>query len=179
MDTKIDYSAVATSVKEKARDILRAQMAIRIQDRVQKAKDAVNGAIRHYCQLVVDHNKSEADETEAATKRATKRDAFTQALGSVPGLSADDLSAVTADITADRAEADAQRAEDAKADAKAYAESLVSATTRITDAQEALAHANDNLAKLNAGELKVDLEELKALATKLVEDSASAPNETV
>ena len=175
----IDYSAVATSVKEKARDILRAQMAIRIQDRVQKALDAVNSAIRHYAQVVVDYNKGESDKAEAATKRDAKRDAFTQALGKVPGLSADDLAAVSADLKKTRTESDAERAEDDKLDAKAYAESLDSASKRIVEAQEDLAHAKDNLAKLNAGELKVDAEELKALATKLVEDSASAPDETV
>jgi len=174
-----NYESVATAAREKAKDILRGQMAVRIQERVQNAKDTVVKAIRHYAQVIVDAGKTAKESAESETKRAEKRDAFNQALGNVPGISPAELQLATDAVESDRKEADERRAEEMKAEEAAKAESLKSAATRIADANKELEHATGNLEKLGRGELKVNAEELKTLAQKLIEDSASAPDETV
>lgn len=166
----MDYSAIATGAKDKARDILRAQMAIRIQERVQAAKDCVVSAIRHYAKLVVDAAKSAKDAAEEATKRTERRDAFNQAMQDVPGATVEEIALAAKALDEERAESDKNRDEEAKADVKAHTEALESAGKRIVEAREKLVHANENLAKLNAGELKVDAEELKTLANTLIEE---------
>ncbi len=174
-----DYNAVAAAATEKARDILRAQMAVRIQDRVQKAKDSVVKAVRHYAQVIADATKKAKDAAKAEAERADKRDAFSQGLGNVPGISPTELQLAVDAVEADRKEADDSRAEDAKAEAKAYEEQKVEAAKRIADAHEELAHATENLEKLGRGELKVNADELKTLAQKLIADTADAPVEVV
>lgn len=174
-----NYESVATAAREKAKDILRGQMAVRIQERVQNAKDSVVKAIRHYAQILADAAKKSKDAAKAEEERVAKRDTFSQGLGNVPGVSPAELQLAIDAVDEDRKEADNARKEDAKADEKAHAEACDEAAKRIAAAHEELAHATENLEKLGRGELKVNAEELKALAQKLVADSASSPTETV
>ena len=174
-----DYNKVAESAREKAKDILRGQMAVRIQERVQNAKDNVIKAIRHYAQLVADHTKKAKATTKAETERLEKRDAFSQGLGNVPNISPEELDLATKAVEKDRKETDDERAENAKADEKTYTENCDEAAKRIADAHEELAHATANLDKLNKGDLKVNADELKTLAQKLIETSADAPDVVV
>lgn len=165
-----DYASIATAAKEKARDILRTQMAVRIQERVQKAKDSVVSAIRHYASLVVDFSKTNKKDAEEAEKRSERRTEFDGALNDVPGISVEDRRAAANALDEERAENDKSRAENAKSAAKTHKEGLENALKRIAEAKESLDHANENLDKLSSGELKVDAEELKTLANKLIEE---------
>ena len=166
----MDYTVIASEAKTKARDILRAQMAIRIQERVQKTQDSIVKAVRHYAKLVVDAAEAATEKAETDAKLAARRDAFGQAIGNVPGVSANDLTLVTKAIEAERTERDADKAKEAEEDTKAQVKRIENAAKDIIDAQTEFTHANDNLTKLNRGDLKVDMEELKAIANKLIEE---------
>ena len=166
----MDYAQIASDAKVKARDILRAQAALRIQDRIVAATNAVTKAIRHYAKVVVDLAEAATLKSEADAKRVARRAAFSEAVTNVPGVTVADLSVVATEIDKERAEKDAERAKADAEDVKSAEEAVKDAAKRITDAQAALTKATENLTKLQAGEIKVDAEELKELANKLIEE---------
>lgn len=166
----MDYAQIASDAKVKARDILRAQAALRIQDRIVSATNAVTKAIRHYAKVVVDAAEAATAKAEADQKRADRRAAFSAAVTNVPGVSVADLSVAAAEIDKERADNDKERAKEDADNVKTAEEAVKDAAKRITDAQEALTKATDNLTKLNAGEIKVDKVELDELANRLIEE---------
>lgn len=165
-----NYAATATAAKEKARDILRAQAAIRIQDRVAAALASFNKKVRRYAKLVADFAEDAKNTTESQTERADRRAAMDAALAEVPGVSTSELAAVTADLAAERTEGDTARTEQDTSAQKAQTEALTQAAAEIDEARTELVRNQANLTKLQAGEIKVDAEELKALAAKLIEE---------
>lgn len=173
------YTEAAVAAKEKARDILRTAMAVRIMGRIEDAKAEFISSIKSYANTVVSNGKLEAEAAEAKTKRLEKRDAFTQALGEVEGLTAEDLSLITESVTKAQAENDKKADEDAEADAKYRSERLVEASKAIVEARKEHERNQANLAKLEAGEMKVDKDELDALTSKLLEDFKSSPEGSV
>ena len=175
----IDYASVATAAKEKARDILRAQMIVRIQERVTEAKKNVATAIRHYSKVIVDAAEEATEIAEAKVKSDAHRDAMRQALGNVPGISADDIATASASLEDKYKEQDKEDAEEDKEAAKTLASMLEEAGKDIKDTQDELARALDNLDKAKTGELKVDKDALKSLSQKIIEETASAPDDVV
>ena len=175
----MDYSTIATAAKDKARDILRGQMAVRIQECVSNAAADLTAAVRAYAVMLRKQAKEDKDTTTSNQEKIDKRAAFDAILLAVPGIDAVTLKAAQDAVTADRAEEDKEAATAAADAVEARKSSVDAATDRIKKTQDALKHAQDNLAKVNSGELKVDLDELNALAQKLIEDHATSPDETV
>jgi hypothetical protein len=166
----MDYAQIASDAKVKARDILRAQAALRIQDRVASAASSLTKAIRHYAKVVVDAVEAATAKAESDQKRTDRRAAFSAAVSNVPGVTVADLSTAAAEIDKERAENDAESAKAEADNVKCAEECVKEAAKRITNAQEALTKATDNLTKLNAGEIKVDKAELDELANRLIEE---------
>lgn len=164
------YSAQAAAAKAQARDILRTEMAIRIQRRISEAAAALNKIFRHIASVAVSTTEIDADNAKDAAELADERAAEDAALAAIPGITPDELTALQAEVAKERADEDAEAAAAEKRIQESRAEVALSQAKDIAAARDAVAHAEDNLAKLESGELKVDREKLDALTNKLLEE---------
>lgn len=156
-----------------AKDILRTQMAGRILERIAKASADLITSIRHYAVVMKDQAKLVKDETEKATKRTEEREAFDDALAATPGITPEELSAAQEALATERAENDKTREDSAKNASEARTKELEDAAKRIADDKTEVTRLQDQLGKVQSGELKVDKEELKTLANELTEKALS------
>lgn len=166
----IDYAAVATAAKEKARDILRGKKAVQIQQTVKDRSDSFVSAIRQYAFTARKAAKADKEAADVEKKRVENQDAFSQALGSVPGVTEAELALTTAAIEKDRKEAAKDREDEVKARAEALARKQEEEAKVIVEARKALADATADLDKLNKGEIDVDEDEINSLAEVLIEE---------
>lgn len=166
----MSYVSQAVAAKNLARDILRTQMAIRIQERLAKAKDEFTAAVKSYANYIASFVTEDADDAKAAADRTATREAFAAALVATPGLTSDELTAIQTQVS----EAQSKRDKEDKESSAASAKEREAATKRHLDgidlARAEVARVTANVAKLESGEMKVDAEELKALANKLIAD---------
>lgn len=166
----MNHQNIATAARALAKDILLSQMAVRIQERLSAAKADLVQSIRAFAVMKRDWAKEDEDAAEAKTKREAKQKAFDEALASVEGLSEEELAAAQEAVAADRKESDDKASEEAEAQAEARTKAEANAQKRVEDARKAVAHHTDNLDKLSKGSLKVNAEELKTLASKLIDE---------
>jgi vancomycin resistance protein YoaR len=165
----IDYSAKASDAKVVARDILRSQAAVRIQQRASDAADSVVSAVRRYAVAFADSLESKVVKAEKVAKILARRDSFAQGLGNVPGVAPEDLTAVTEAMAKLYAETDKKLADSDTESEKGLAEFLADAAKDIVDAKAEVAKAAENLTKLNNGEILVDKDDLLDLTYQLLE----------
>lgn len=162
------YVSQAVAAKTKARDILRTKMATRILERRAVAADAFKAAIKSYANLVSSFTRSDENTTKMTEEREAKRIAFFDALETVPGISDEERADIADAARTAQAANDKADEEDKVSRSKVREEDLKEAADNITEARKELARHDDNLAKLESGEMKVNKEELDALTAELI-----------
>jgi len=173
----MSYSKAIEAARVKARDILRTQMAGRIMGRIEGAKQDYLSALKHYVNVLASNARAATKETEEANEVKQKRDDFAQALGSAT-LTDDERGMVTEAIEKQQAENDKRSADDAEMAAKERDARAKAAQDAIADAKATYEHHQDNLKKLESGEMKVNKEDLDALTQELVRADKSVPEGT-
>lgn len=169
----MSYASQATTAKRIARDILRSQMAIRVQERVSKARAAYTATLRNLANIIEDH-KAEDKHVESSNDEASAAETFDlrrQILGELPVVTDEaTLRELTKEIDEAEANAATLRKEAAEAAAKRRAREIEHATNHVDEAKKELDHHLENLAKIESGDLKVSKDEMLALANKLIEE---------
>lgn len=169
----MSYASQATTAKRIARDILRSQMAIRIQERVSKARAVYLATLRNLANVLEDH-KLEDKRLATTDAETTARETFDmrrQILGALPVVTDEaTLRELTAAIDeSEAAAAEARKLADDAAE-KRRADEIERATNQVEEAKKNLDHHLENLAKVESGELKVSKDDMLALANKLIEE---------
>ena len=161
----MNYAEIATRAKAQARDILRAQMAIRIQDRYTGAKRTLVNALREKAHLLASFSKADKKQLKADEDDAAEDFLFAAVVAEFDVTDAALVNEAMAEELA--AEAETRRQFDIERE-DARGRQLETAEANIVTAREALTHVEENLVKLEAGELKVDKDALKDLANQLI-----------
>lgn len=177
----MNKTEIASKAKVMAKGILQTQMAVRIQGRLSKAEEAVKSAIKYVSELIASNARNTVADEKYATKLAADRDARRQAIGQVEGLTADEAASLTADLNAEFEAEDKRAEEAAKSDAERNEKAVKAAYKAVEDARKDVAKYTELLRKLDAGEkddaLLVSLDELKDLTNRLIEEGRVTEDE--
>lgn len=161
------YQEMFTSAKTQARDILRIQMAGRVQERVSQAKTTLISAIKTLADLIVRWDKIEARDAKSKTEQKEHADAIRKTIGTMP----------EADRTLALEALDNEMAEESKHDTRIAEQRAKDRAADIKRLEDGISIARAEYERLLAvqkevedGTQKVNKDELISLANKLVEE---------
>src|ERR1017187_7341277 len=131
----MSYQTQAAAAKSMARDILRTEMALRIQERATKAQAALTSAVKNLVAVTADQVKQAARIVKMRADDDAEIAAYGQALGTIEGLTPDEITAVSAELATEAARLVTERSENDEAIAKSNADQIKHAQDKIDAAR--------------------------------------------
>lgn len=167
------YQETFAAAKKQARDILRIQMAGRVQERVSHAKNALATAIKALAFHIAGWNAIKVRDEKGAAKSAGENAAIRAEIERMPAanrdLALEAFDKEMADAAKDATRTAEQKEKDRAADLKRLEEVVTNSRAEYDRLLKVQKEVED-------GTQKVDKDELLSLANKLVEEGRVNPD---